>query len=427
MDKLLFKRILIAALTILALVYVIYLFASANFSMVATENAIQVTSTDKIFTNAFIIRDESILSNNSSGVLSYSLNDGDEVGVNGEIAKIYSSENDAAAQTKIDILEAQIEDLKTLENNKLVGSVGIETIDSEISTNLLAYLSDINNGEISKLGNDTSNLLSSINHRHLFTGKISDFDSEIAQLQAELDQLKSTSGESIGSIKTDKAGYFSEYCDGYEKALKYSDVDKLELSDLKNIKKSDVSSNTAGKVVSSLNWYVACEVSADEATKLTLWDGKASILFSDASTESIPANIYRIHQKNKDSSALLILECDYMNESLIDARVEPVEIGLGTYTGLQVSKRAIHDDYITKTVYDENGNKHTEEKKVQGVYTLYGSKVQFKQVSIMYSDDDYVICDPEPEEGILFNGETIELYDQVIIEGDDLYDGKVIE
>ena len=57
---------------------------------------------------------------------------------------------------------------------------------------------------------------------------------------------------------------------------------------------------------------------------------------------------------------------------------------------------------------------------------LYGSEVQFKQISILYSDDDYVICDTQPEEGILFNGETISLYDKVIIKGDDLYDGKVI-
>ena len=427
MDKLLFKRILIAVLSILALVYVIYLFASANFSMVATENAVQTTVTDKIYANAFIIRDETILNNNSSGVLSYSLNNGDEVGVNGEIAKIYSSENDAAAQTRIDILEQQIEDLQTLENNKLVGSVGIETIDSEISTNLLAYISDVNNGEISRLGNDANNLLSSINHRQVFTGKISDFESGIAQLQSEVEQLKNTTGESIGSITTDKAGYFSQYCDGYENVLKYTELDKLELSDLKNIKKGNVPSDSAGKVVSSLNWYVACEVSADEATKLTLWDDKVSILFSDASTESIPANIYRIQQKDKNSNALLILECDYMNDSLIDARIEPVEIGLGTYKGLQVSKRAIHDDYVEKTVYDDNGNVRTEKKKVQGVYTLYGSKVQFKQISILFADNDYVICDQNPAEELLFNGETIKLYDQIIIEGDDLYDGKVIE
>ena len=39
MDKLLFKRILVASLTILALIYVAYLFISANFDMYPTENA----------------------------------------------------------------------------------------------------------------------------------------------------------------------------------------------------------------------------------------------------------------------------------------------------------------------------------------------------------------------------------------------------
>ena len=57
---------------------------------------------------------------------------------------------------------------------------------------------------------------------------------------------------------------------------------------------------------------------------------------------------------------------------------------------------------------------------------LYGSEVQFKQISILYADRDTVICDPSPQRGVLFNGETISLFDKVIIKGDDLYDGKVI-
>ena len=86
MDKLLFKRILVGALTLLALVYVAYLLISANFDMYPTENAVQVTVTDKIQSNAVIIRDENILENSQSGVLSYSVADGEAVNANGEIA-----------------------------------------------------------------------------------------------------------------------------------------------------------------------------------------------------------------------------------------------------------------------------------------------------------------------------------------------------
>ena len=46
MDKLLFRRILVAGLTALAIIYVVYLLLSANFNVIPTENAEQVTVTD---------------------------------------------------------------------------------------------------------------------------------------------------------------------------------------------------------------------------------------------------------------------------------------------------------------------------------------------------------------------------------------------
>ncbi len=427
MDKLLFKRILVTALSVLAVVYVAYLLISANFDMYPTENAVQTIVTDKIYTNAFIIRDESILMSNTSGVLSYSCSDGEEVSANGEIAKIYSNDNDALAQKTAESLEEKKKSLEELQKNHSSNTIGIDTINNDINNNLVAFFAYINSCDIDSAIEVSDKLTESINLRQLFTGENVNYDTEIANLQTEINRLKASSDSSIGTVTTDKAGYFSEYCDGYENSIKYSDIERIKLDDLNNVKKSSVSENCAGKIISSLNWYVACEVTADEATSLSLWDGNVSVLFSDASTDSIPASVYRIHQDRKDSNALVILECDYMNESLIEARQEPVEIGLGTYTGLRVSRKAIHDDVVTNIEYDENGNERTETKKVQGVYVLYGSEVQFKQISIIYADEDYVICDPTPAEGVLFNGETIEMYDQVILKGDDLYDGKVIE
>lgn len=427
MDKLLFKRILIAAITVLALIYVAYLLLSANFKMYPTENAIQTTITENIFTNGYIIRDEAIIQNNTNGVLSYSCSNGEEVKVNGEIAKIYSNDSDAVTQSIADYLEEKKNALEDLQNTNILGSVGLDTINNDISNKLISYYNNINDNDIDSAFSHSSDLLYSINQRQLYTGKVSNFNAEIADLQSQIDALRNSSGDSIGSITTSKAGYFTEFCDGYENSVKYANIDTMTLDDLRNIKKSDVPSNSAGKVISSLNWYVACEVTSDQATSLSLWDGNVSVLFSDASTESIPAEIFRIHQTSQEDNALVILRCDYMDESIIDTRQEPIEIGLGTYTGLRVNKKAIHDDYVTKITYDDNNNAHTETKKVQGVYVLYGSEVLFKQISIIYADDDYVICDTSPDEGVLFNGETISMYDQVILQGDDLYDGKVIQ
>ena len=109
MDKLLFKRILVAALTLLAVVYVAYLLISANFDMYPTENAVQTTVTDKIYSNAFIIRDENLIENTAQGVLSYSVANGEAVNANGEIAKVYANAEDALAHSTAEALQKKKE------------------------------------------------------------------------------------------------------------------------------------------------------------------------------------------------------------------------------------------------------------------------------------------------------------------------------
>lgn len=426
MDKLIFKRILIAVLSILAVVYVVYLLVSSNFDMYPTENAVQVTVNDTIHSNGFIIRDETVIENSSRGVLSYSLSDGEAVKSSGEIAKIYSTDSDAAAQSKADILEEKVNSLKNLQNVNAGNTTGIDTINNDINNSIVSLYNLVNNNDITKIGSNINSLITSINRQQVFTGKADNFDAEIAELESQISTLRNTSGKSIGTISAPKAGYFSAHCDGYENSIKFTDIDKIKLNDLENIKSSDISSSVAGKVVNDVEWYIACKVTADEATELNLWDGDATVLFSNASSETIPASVERVYQETKDSDGLLILKCNYMNSELIDTRNEPIEIGLGTYSGLRISKKAIHDDIVTKTTTDENGNKHTEEKKVQGVYVLYGSEMNFKQISILYAEDDYVICDTNPDSDVLFNGETVSLYDKVIVEGEGMYDGKVI-
>lgn len=426
MDKLLFKRILVAALTVLALVYVAYLLISANFDMYPTENAVLVTVSDKISADAFIIRDENIITNSTSGILSYSVSNAEAVNAGAEIAKVFSSEEEAVSQTNADRLKQKKESLEYIQKNTISGTMSLDIINNSIKSKMITFLDDANNMRITTAKSDSDNLLTSINQRLLYTGKVTNFSKEISQLDEKISSLGSA-GRAVSVVTTPKAGYFTEFCDGYENSFAYSDIDRLTLDDLHSMKKSDIPANAAGKVISNVNWFVACEISSDAASSLIIWDSRVTILFSEASTEPVPAEIYRVSPVNSDGRALCVLKCDYMDDGILEARQEPVEIRMGTYTGLRVSKRAIHDGEATKTTYDDNDVPHKEQKKVQGVYVLYGSEVQFKQIHILYAENDYVICDDDPPEGVLFNGETVSLYDKVIVKGDDLYDGKVIK
>ena len=172
MDKLLFQRILVAALTLLAVVYVAYLLISANFDMYPTENAVQTTVTDKIYSNAFIIRDENLIENTAQGVLSYSVANGEAVNANGEIAKVYANAEDALAHSTAEALQKKKESLEYIQKNTISGTMNIDIINNNIKNKLINYLDDTNNGNISKTATDADTLLTYINQRMLYTGKI---------------------------------------------------------------------------------------------------------------------------------------------------------------------------------------------------------------------------------------------------------------
>ncbi|MBQ7504053.1 MAG: hypothetical protein IJT79_01890 [Ruminococcus sp.] len=430
MDKLLFKRIIIAVLSILIILYIVYLIAGSDINKtVETEEAVETVISDVIHTDCFVIRNEEYIKNDTDGVLSYDVNDGDDVSVGQTIADVFNNENDAVYRQQIKSINEQIKSLKELSENYYKDSVSLETVENQINNNLFAVLSNVNSGDYSDAKKLSNNLLLSICERQMITGEVKDFSSKISQLKSKKKDLESNCSDSIGTISSDKAGYFVSSPDGYEHSIKYDNVKNILLSDLKNLKKSKVPKSVVGKVIINPEWYIACEISADDAVGLSklMNIGKTiSVKMPSLTVESIPAKIYSINQSSKKDSAVLVLECNYMDNYLALARNEKMEITTLSYEGIKVAKRAIHEAVVEKTVKDKNGDKVTKEKKVQGVYVLHGSELQFKEIHIIYSSSDYVLCDPNPDEGVLFSDETIELYDQVIVKGDNLYDGKVI-
>ena len=85
---------------------------------------------------------------------------------------------------------------------------------------------------------------------------------------------------------------------------------------------------------------------------------------------------------------------------------------LQTYEGIKIPKSAL---YIVK---DKKG----EDQK--GVYVKYGQEMQFKLVDILYENDEYFVsADKETE---LDRSKYVRIYDDVIVKGSDLYDGKQI-
>ena len=100
----------------------------------------------------------------------------------------------------------------------------------------------------------------------------------------------------------------------------------------------------------------------------------------------------------------MVFSCNYVNGDLAAMRQKEMTAVLETYSGLQVNSKAI---------------RFVDGKK--GVYVLSGSTINFVPVNVLYSTDSYCICEEQT------TGLRIRLYDEIVIKGKNLYDGKVVE
>lgn len=429
--KTLTKRILIGIAITLVLAYIVFLFITTNFlgsNNISTEITYRTTAEDVVKTTGLVVRNEEYVDANASGVLVYSVTDGDKVTGGGTIATVYNNEDDVASLRRIEEINEKIGFLKSLNSASGAVNVGIDTLNSQLNDKLIRLEKQINTRSFDRIAADEEDLMTSVYRKQMITGQQGSFESKIASLEEERSSLESSTGKPAGTITSKSSGYFVSSVDGYEKAVDVNQLDTMTYKEYKEISPETVDDPSCiGKIIKGVNWYLVCPVSSDEAANISRNSDSLSVRMPYAMSETIPAKLLYVNQSSNADDTIVVLQCNYMNSSISRVRREPIEIIVNTYEGLKISKKALHDDEVERTVTDKDGNETTETKTVQGVYVEYGNELVFRQVDITFAGDDYIICNETPAEGVLFNGSTVTLYDKVVVEGGDLFNGKLIQ
>ena len=216
-----------------------------------------------------------------------------------------------------------------------------------------------------------------------------------------------------------------------ENAYDLSAVSSITCGQVRDLQKRKLAavSGAVGKICTDFDWYLVCVVPNGQLTGFRQLDSTdiVSVHFPFVSGTSVDAEVYAVNQEGENGEAAVVLRCSEMSSSLAGIRHETADISVQRYAGLRVSQKAIHYEKRTKTVADAKGKKSKEEKEIEGVYVLYGNQLSFRQIVPLFSTENYVICDPAPKEDSLMTDETVKLYDEVVVEGTDLYDGKVVK
>ena len=419
-------RILAALFFMFLLVYASMLVYTSNFTMLETEQADHYELNDCIEAEAVALRSEEYITNSKKGIISYTMNDGEKVSAGGTVAKLFNSEQEVENWQRYSDISRELDLLTQMTSSSDSLFVDLDTVDVQIKKKITQYKNETAQNKLLTSDATKLELLRLFNERTVVTGGSANFDGRIAELQSQLDSIKVPDG--IGSVKSRRSGFFASKLDGFENALDYSRAESLTADDVNSIVKKDPPSDAVGKVITTINWYLLCPVTSEQALTVGSGDPVVSVSIPRVMSGSIPATVVGVNQSSAVSDGLLVLKSDYIDGTLADIRRENITIKTYTYSGLRVSRSAIHDDYITVQDYDDEGNPSGEphQEKVQGVYVVYGKRLTFVQVHIIYSDNDFVICSDDPLDPELLTGKTIALHDTVVVRGKELYDGKIV-
>ena len=434
MNNPLIRKIGATAVAVLLLIYVGYQVYLSQYTGLKTEAATYSTVSESIDTTGFIIRDEEVISSSYSGVLNYTVDDGEKVAEGGAIAEIYPTEEDAAVQNRIARIDDELNRLSALETPSDSTASNPKLIGSQISKKITSILGALKSGSMSDVTDERNDLQLLLSQRQVVTGKESsgDYAAHVNELHEERIALTQSASASIGTVSSPAAGYFIRSVDGYENAVSLDGVTSLSVSDVRALEEEEpagTDTESIGKVAKDFNWYVACILTENDLVRLDRTT-KVTVEMPFATVEQIPAEVVKINRDSETGEAAVILKCTYMNSDLASARMETLRINISSYSGVLVPESAVHFADVVAHETDEDGNEvDVTYENIRGVYVKSGSRLRFVQIFSDATINGYAICKVSlstEEREQLVTGDTIQLYDEVVVEGTDLYDGKML-
>ncbi|WP_298653943.1 HlyD family efflux transporter periplasmic adaptor subunit [uncultured Eubacterium sp.] len=394
---------LIISVVVLIVLFVVIQFYKVTHIELKTQTATVSTVYDKASSEALFIRDESVVEKAATGVTVPCFEEGDKINVKGNVAMQFSSSKAAANYSKYTDLTNQIKYYQTLEAQTVGQSANLETINEDIEQKVINYADGLCRN---KIGDTAQELDSVLVRRQLIIGEDVDLLSIIENLRDKRNSYSSFS-KPDKYIKTDESGVFSSYTDGYENIIDFDKAEETSVKEFKSAlsavdKSKDVADNV-GKLVTSYTWYVQTLVSTDTVKNLENGDYVNIVLKDDSSKEFKAEIVSGAEVSLGQKETLLVLKLNEMDADIAKLRKAEIEIRRNKYEGIKIPSEALH-------VVD--GKK--------GVYVLIASQIKFREVNIIYSDDDYVLAEYDES-----NTNSIHLYDKIITQGKDLKDGKV--
>lgn len=386
------------------------------YSPYQTETAYQYTVSDSYEGTALFLRDEVLLydaAGGAGGLLSYTRPDGAVVTPGCTIALVYADEQDLRRESQAQQLENEIALLTEAQtvSRRFAAAEGYRTqVYGSVGGVTQAVLRQ-NLGDVAALRVQVQTALGK--HR-IASGKDQSYESRILSLREQRRQATAAISQSVHTVTAAQGGYFCSTVDGYETQLS-TDFSALGVEQVRQLTTRTAAeapsvAGAVGKVQQGHDWYLALAVTADDAARFT--QGTSVELWLPALDTVLPASIHRVLTE-QSGEALIIFRTNYVSGALLATRRAEVQVRFESYTGLRISLDALRY-----------------EGQLEGVYVKNGNLISFRPIERIYTADRFVLCTAAVPSDEIAEGEkqyqSLGLFDEVVVRGTELYDGKII-
>ena len=407
--------------------YVLYQTFHVLFPPNRYESALLATVSDAVDAEGVLLFNESYVSG-SVGTLGYLVEDGERVSAGTAVAEVYSDASQATLRQQMTQLSSQIDLLQRSQNTS---ATQLESLRKERSSALYDILDALDQGDYSETDSGRENYLLAQNKLWVITGEATDFSAQIATLTQQMANVQAQLG-SPTQITAPQTGYFIRSNSSGRLNAGKDDILALGASELKAYIESNPQitlDGCSGKIISGFTWYYAGVCTAKQGQKLLGTDGKplkksVQIRFPGQVDTPLKATVQEVNIDEENDITRFVLSCEVINGDVLRLNVADAQIIVGESTGLLVPERAIHYLKEDGTEAEEKG-----ENYIPGVYVKYGNLARFCKIDPVDDDHplitqgDYILILPS---GTANSVSQVRLYDEIIVSGQNLYDGKLL-
>ena len=320
------------------------------------------------------------------------------------VAECYTDDAQGLLRERIDRLGRAIDLLSKSQNS--TGS-DLSVLTTQTRQALYNLLDKLDTAEYSGITDAEDEFLLAQNRLQVSTGQTGDFSQTISSLQAEYDEINSQLS-SLQTITASTNGYFSSTEAMAPIVTDQAALDGASPAELQQMLTDGfpaTDTNCAGQIATGFSWrfYAVCDL--ETAAR---FDGITSVKISVPGKQNTPlaATLVEMNTDEESGLAKLVFECQTINAEILNFGQETAQIDIKTYEGIRIDKEALH-------IVDG----------ARGVYVKYGNLQRFLKITTLYEDENYILI---PADGAIGTDNEVRLYDEIIVQGTNLQDGKLL-